>query len=161
VPTVADPEIERLYEIGLDGDVSDAMHRSHPEAQVVDAGTSTILWTRLRRPEELSLLLDALADFGLMPLEVHESVGSGPGRRTRSAAVEPAEARRPYCEVRLSGRLGAAALHHLGWSHRVVRTTVVRLRASQRSLRVVLAQMSAVTGVDYVLAVRALRARPT
>jgi hypothetical protein len=162
VPTVAEPETERLYEIGLDGDVSDAMHRSHPEAQVVDAGTSTILWTRLRRPEELNLLLDALADFGLVPLEVHESAGcSGSGRRARSVAVEPAETSRPYCEVRLPGRLGAAALHHLGWSHRVVRTTVVRLRASQRGLRVVLAQMSAVTGVDYVLAVRTLRARPS
>ena len=158
VSNVDDPETERLYEIGLDGDVADAMHRSHPEALVMEAGTSTILWTHLRRPEELHLLLDALADFGLTPQEVHESVG--PGRRSRSAAVEPAEVRQPYCEVRLSGRLGAAALHHLGWPHRVVRTTVVRVSASQRSLRVVLGQMAAVTGVDYVLAVRTLRAEP-
>ena len=160
VSNVDDPETERLYEIGLDGDVSEAIHRSHPEAQVMDAGTSTILWTHLRRPEELHLLLDALADFGLAPHEVHESArGSSPGR-SRSAGAGPVEVRQPYCEVRLSGRLGAAALHHLGWPHRVVRTTVVRVRASQQGLRVVLAQMAAVTGVDYVLAVRTLRAEP-
>lgn len=154
-------DADSWYEIGLDGDVSDAVRRIIPSAQVTAAGTSTILWSRLQRPEELHRLLDALADFGLTPREVHESVGAaGPGRRSDAGTGEPASARLPYCEVRLPGLLGAAALHHLGWSHRVVRTTVVRLRASQRSLRVVLAQMAGVTGVDYVLAVRTLRAEP-
>ena len=152
-----DPDADRLYEIGLDGDVSDAMRRIHPTAQVTAAGTSTILWAHLQRPEELHQLLDALADFGLAPREVHESVG---GRRSGSDPDGPGNARLPYFEVRLPCRLGVAALHHLGWSHRVVRTTVVRLRASQRSLRVVLAQMAGVTGVDYVLAVRPPLAPP-
>ncbi len=150
-----------LYEIGLDGDVSEAMRRTHPTAQVTTAETSTILWTRLRRPDDLHVLLDALADFGLTPGEVHESaVGSHPRERLGADPGGPGDRRLPYCEVRIPGLLGKAALHHLGWSHRVVRTTVVRLRASHRGLRVVLAQMSAVTGVDYVLAVRGLRAEP-
>ena len=148
------PEADWLYEIGLDGDVCDAMRRTHPTARVTAVGTSTILSARLRRPEDLHVLLDALADFGLTPGEVHESAG-----RSYSDG-EPASRRLPYCEVRIPGMLGKAALHHLGWSHRVVRTTVVRLRASHRSLRVVLDQMSTITGVDYVLAVRVLRPEP-
>ena len=154
-----DLDADWLYEIGLDGDVFDAMRRMDPAAQVTVSGTSTILWARPQGPEDLHLLLDLLADFGLAPREVHESAGgSYPGRRSDSDPEEQANARLPYCEVRLSGRLGAAALHHLGWSHRVVRTTVVRLRSSQRNLRVVLAQMAGLTGIDYVLAVRTLRA---
>jgi len=159
--TGEDREADWLYEIGLDGDVSDAMRRIHPLAQVTAAGTSTILWSRLQRPEDLHLLLDALADFGLAPREVHESAGgSSRDQRSGSEPGEQSDARLPYCEVRLPGRLGAAALHHLGWSHRVVRTTVVRLRASQPDLRVVLAQVAGIAGVDYVLAVHELRAAP-
>ncbi len=157
VPNEDDLDADWMYEIGLDGDVCDAMRRSHPTAQVTAAGTSTILWARLQGPEDLHVLLDALADFGLAPQEVHESA-RGSYRRSGSDPGEQADTRQPYCEVRLPGRLGAAALHHLGWSHRVVRTTVVRLRASQPHLRVVLAQMAGVAGVDYVLAVRELRA---
>ena len=155
------PEADWLYEIGLDGDGCDAMRRTHPTAQVMSAGTSTILSARLRRPEDLHALLDALADFGLTPGEVHESpCRNGSERRSGGDPVEPPSRSLPYCEVRIPGVLGKAALHHLGWSHRVVRTTVVRLRASHRSLRAVLAQMSTVTGVDYVVAVRMLRAEP-
>ena len=155
------PEADWLYEIGLDGDVCDAMRRTHPTARVTAVGTSTILSARLRRPEDLHVLLDALADFGLTPGEVHESAGrSCSDRRPGGDPVEPPSRRLPYCEVRIPGVLGKAALHHLGWSHRVVRTTVVRLRASHGSLRAVLDQMSTVTGVDYVFAVRTLRAEP-
>lgn len=160
--TGEDRDADWLYEIGLDGDVSDAMRRIQPSAQVTAAGTSTILWSRLQGPDELHLLLDALADFGLAPREVHESAGgSSRDQRSGSAPGEQSDARLPYCEVRLPGRLGAAALHHLGWSHRVVRTTVVRLRASQPDLRVVLAQVAGIAGVDYVLAVHQLRAVPS
>jgi hypothetical protein len=150
-----------LYEIGLDGDVCDAMRRTHPTARVTAVGTSTILSARLRRPEDLHVLLDALADFGLAPGEVYESAGrSYPDQGSGGDSAEPLSRRVPYCEVRIPGLLGKAALHHLGWSHRVVRTTVVRMRASHRSLRVVLDQMSTVTGVDYVRAVRTSRAEP-
>ena len=157
------PEADWLYEIGLDGDVCDAMRRTHPTARVTAVGTSTILSARLRRPEDLHVLLDALADFGLTPGEVHESAGrsrSYPDQGSGGDSAEPSSRRMPYCEVRIPGLLGKAALHHLGWSHRVVRTTVVRMRASHRSLRVALDQMSTVTGVDYVRAVRSFRAEP-
>ena len=86
VPNEDDLDADWMYEIGLDGDVCDAMRRSHPTAQVTAAGTSTILWARLQGPEDLHVLLDALADFGLAPQEVHESArgsyrrsGSDPG----------------------------------------------------------------------------------
>ena len=86
------------YEIGLDGDVSDAVRRIIPSAQVTAAGTSTILWARLQRPEELHRLLDALADFGLTPREVHESVGAtGPGRRSETQV--PTNRRAPACRT--------------------------------------------------------------
>jgi len=155
-----DRDADWLYEIGLDGDVSDAMRRIQPLAQVTAAGTSTILWSRPQGPEDLHLLLDALADFGLAPREIHESAGGTRDQRSGSGSGEQSDAHLPYCEVRLPGRLGAAALHHLGWSHRVVRTTVVRLRASQPDLRVVLAQVAGIAGVDYVLTVHKLRAAP-
>jgi hypothetical protein len=154
-------DADRWYEIGLDGGVSDAVRRAHPAAQVRSAGTSTILWSRLHRPDDLDLLLEALADFGLTPREVHESAGrTRAGRRPGTDPGGPASDSLPYCEVRIAGLLGQAALHHLGWSHRVVRTTVVRLWASHRSLRAALAQMATVTGVDYVLAIRTLRPEP-
>ena len=63
-------------------------------------------------------------------------------------------------DVFFVGRLGAAVLHHLGWSHRVARTTVVRLRASRLGLRIVLAQLSTVTGVDYVVSLGILQSDP-
>lgn len=156
-----DRDADWLYEIGLDGDVSDAMRRIQPSAQVTAARTSTILWSRREGPEDLHQLLDALADFGLAPREIHESAGgSSRDQPSGSELGEQSHARPPYCEVRLPCRLGVAALHHLGWSHRVERTTVVRLRASQASLRDALAQMAVIAGVDYVLAIRKLRAAP-
>ena len=138
------PEADWLYEIGLDGDVCDAMRRTHPTAQVTAAGTSTILSARLRRPEDLHVLLDALADFGLTPGEVHESAGrsypdqgSGLGP---SRAVEP-----PYAVLR-------GADYPAGWARPPCTTWAGRtgwfgrrwsgLRASHRSLRVVLDQMA-------------------
>jgi hypothetical protein len=155
------PEADRLYEIGLDGDVSEAIRRSQPAAQVVGSGTSTILWTRLHRPDDLQVLLDALSDYGITPCEIHESAGgSRPDRLPASGLADLSSARPPYCEVRIVGRLGAAVLHHLGWSHRVARTTVVRLRASRLGLRIVLAQLSTVTGVDYVVSLGILQSDP-
>ncbi|HEY5979158.1 MAG TPA: hypothetical protein VIT41_05925 [Microlunatus sp.] len=155
------PDADRLYEIGLDGDVCDEVRRIDPTARVAKVGTSTILWSRLRRPDDLDLLLIALADFGLTPHEVHESLREiHPEQPSRPGRTGSRTARLPYCEVRIGGRLGAAALHHLGWSHRVVQTTVVTVRASHLRLQTVLAQLSSVTGVDYVVALHVLRPEP-
>ena len=144
-----------LYEIGLDGDVCDAMRRANPEAQVAAARTSTVLWSRLQRREELHALLDSLGDFGLTPHEIHESGWeihserqSWPGR------ANPEGVRSLYCEVRIGGWLGEAALHHLGWSHCVVLTTVVTMQVTRASLADLLARMSTLTRVDYVVTLR-------
>ena len=114
-----------------------------------------MLWSWLQRRDELHALLDSLADFGLTPREIHESVGdihsdpqSWPGH------TDPVGVRSMYCEVRIGGWLGEAALHHLGWSHCVVQTTVVTVPATRVSLGDVLAQMSTVTRVDYVVTLR-------
>jgi hypothetical protein len=102
-----------------------------------------------------------LSDYGITPCEIHESAGgSRPERLPASGQSDLSSARPPYCEVRIVGRLGAAVLHHLGWSHRVARTTVVRLRASRLGLRIALAQLSTVTGVDYVVSLGTLKSDP-
>jgi uncharacterized protein YjiS (DUF1127 family) len=149
------PDTVGLYEIGLDGDVCDAMRRANPEAQVAAAKTSTVLWSRVQRRRELHALLDSLADFGLTPHEIHES-----GRETHSdrqswpGRANPVGLRSLYCEVRIGGWLGDAALHHLGWSHCVVQTTVVTVQVTRASLGDLLAQMSTLTRVDYVVSLR-------
>jgi hypothetical protein len=149
------PDTVGLYEIGLDGDVCDAMRRANPEAQVPAARTSTVLWSRLQRRDALHTLLDSLADFGLTPHEIHES-----GREIHSdrqswpGRPNPVGPRSLYCEVRIGGWLGDAALHHLGWSHCVVQTTVVTVHATRAGLGDLLAQMSTLTTVDYVVTLR-------
>ena len=162
LPDTADhPDIERLFEIGLVGDVCDLMRRAHPTARVAPARASTILWSRLRHPGELQVLLDALSDFGLGPCEVHESAaGVHAVQVSMSDPADAVDAWPRYCEVRIGSRLGAAALHHLRWPHRMVQTTVVTVRASQTTLPAVVAQMSTVTDVDYVVALRALPPTP-
>jgi len=153
------PDTAGLYEIGLDGDVCGAMRRADPEARVAAARTSTVLWSRVQRRDELHALLDSLADFGLTPHEIHES-----GREIHShrpswpGHADPVGVRSLYCEVRIGGCLGEAALHHLGWSHSVVQTTVVTVRATRARLGDLLAQMSTLTRVDYVVTLRGLRA---
>jgi hypothetical protein len=112
------------------------------------------LWSRLRHCDELYLLLDALSDFGLTPREIHVSGAIHPEHQCPAGSAESVNERLAYSEVRIGGRLGAAALHHLRWSHRVVQTTVVTVCASPARLRTVLAQMSTVTEVDYVVALR-------
>lgn len=124
---------ERLYEIGFDGDVRAEVRLFSPTARVLGVPTNTILWSRESGAADVDLLLDSLLGMGIAPHEVHEA-GDG------------------HCEVRIGGRLGEAMLGYLGWSHRVVRTTVVKLRASQESLGAILRQMSLVTRVDYVVA---------
>ncbi len=141
------------YEIGFDGDVGALVHRATPSARVLCTPTCTVLWHHLDRAAELDGLLDALSAVGITPREVFESLGgthgmlseAGPGRDL-DATSSPT-----YCEVRIDGRLGDAILAHLRWSHRVVQTTVVRVRVSYDALRVLLAEMSAATRVDYVL----------
>jgi len=126
-----------LYEIGLDGDVCDAMRRANPAAQVAAARTSTVLWSRLQRREELHALLDSLADFGLTPQEIHESArGIHSDRQSWPGHADPEGVRSLYCEVRIGDWLGEAALHHLGWSHCVVRTTVVTVQVTRASLEI-------------------------
>jgi len=157
--TADHPDTERLFEIGLDGDVCDVMRRSNLRARVAPAHTSTILRSLLHHPGELQVLLDALSDFGITPHEVHApAAGIRPEQQSRGDPADSVTARPLYCEVRIGGRLGVAALHHLGWSHRVVQTTVVTVRATQASLQEALAQMSTVTDVDYVVTLRALHA---
>jgi hypothetical protein len=156
--TVDHADAERLFEIGLEGDVCDVVRRADPTARVAAARPSTILWSRRHDPDELQVLLGALSDFGLTPCEVHQSSAGIPA--VQGSAVGPADAantRPRYCEVRVRCRLGAAALHHLGWSHRVVAMTVVTIGAPRSSLRGILAQMWTVADVAYVVA---LRARP-
>ena len=108
------PDTVDLYQIGLDGDLCDAMRRAIPEARVAAATTSTVLWSRVQRRDELHALLESLADFGLTPYEIHESgqeilsnQQSWPGH------ADPVGVRSLYCEVRIGGWLGEAALHHL------------------------------------------------
>jgi len=149
------PDTVGLYEVGLDGDVCDAMRRANPEAQVALARSSTVLWSRLQRREELHTLLDNRADFGLTPHEIHES-----GREIHSerqswpGRANPVAVRSLYCEVRIGGWLGEAALHHLGWSRCVVQTTVVTVQVTRASLGDLLAQMSTLARVDYVVTLR-------
>ncbi|HEU5483800.1 MAG TPA: hypothetical protein VFU98_02750 [Microlunatus sp.] len=130
--------LERPYEIRFDGDVAELVQQVSPSAQVLDVPTYTILWQNVRVPGELDAMLDALIGMGITP---HEVYGTGAGHRRTS-----------YCEVRIGGLLGEALLQHLGWPHRVAQSTVILLRATHDNLRSVLAQMSAATEVDYVIA---------
>ena len=125
----------RWYEIGFNGDVVDLARRISPAAHVTGLPACTILWSSERSADALDTLLDTLLALGITPSEVHEAAGDA-----------------AYCEVRLSGCLGRAMLRYLGWSHRVARTTVVRLKSSQDELRTVMLQMASVARVDYVLA---------
>lgn len=154
------PGAARTYEIGFDGDVVDLVRRVLPTAHVLSSPTCTVLWHHLRDTEELDTLLDALLTLGITPLVVYEAAGGvrrGQGRPGRQAQVgESAGAVPPmptYCEVRVDGRLGDAILRHLRWSHRVVQTTVVRVRASQEALRGMLAELAMADRLDYVVAV--------
>lgn len=166
-----DDSAERLYEVGFLGDVADQARRVNPTAFVRALPTRTILWTRSSRANELDALLDTLSGLGLTPQEVYESVGphgsaaasggataeypalgcAGVGREGSGGGSRGSEGNL-YCEVRVSGRLGEVLLRHLGWSHRVVQTTVVTLRASHRALGTLLERMSRYASVDYVLA---------
>lgn len=154
------PSGERWYEIGFEGDVVDAVQRLTPAARVTDVPTCTILWSWGRRPDELDTLLDTLSGLGVSLREVYESAGGlHQGLLPRggtSTQVCPAssgdDASRPYCEVRVGGRLGEAVLRYLGWSHRVAKITVVKLRTSHEELRVMLAEMAKISRVDYLLA---------
>ena len=149
------PDAVGSYEIGLDGDVCDAMRRANPKAQVAAARTSTVLWSRVQRRGELHALLDSLADFGLTPHEIHESGREiDSDRQSWPGRADPVGVRSLYCEVRIGGWLGEAALHHLGWSHCVVQTTVVTVQVTRASLGDLLAQMSTLTRVDYVVTLR-------
>lgn len=146
--------VERPYELGFDGDVLAMVQQFCPHAQVITGPVSTILWHRLRRVDELDDLLDSLVNMGITPSEVHESSGGvhrgldpvvghgGPGGGPRTT----------YCEVRFRGQLGDRTLQYLGWSHRVVKTTVVRLRASDEGLRTLVGQVAGVSRLDYLLA---------
>jgi len=146
--------VERPYELGFDGNVMAMVQLGWPSAQVITLPVSTILWHRLSRVDELNDLLDTLLDMGITPSEVHESSGGvrhgldpvaglgGPGSGPRTT----------YCEVRVRGQLGDTVLQYLGWSHRLAETTVVRLRASDESLRSLIGQVTRVTRLDYMLA---------
>jgi hypothetical protein len=142
---------ERLYELGFDGDVMATVHSISPSARVITVPVSTILWHRPSSAEELDDLLDSLLDMGITPSEVHESA------RRAHPGMDPAPGHggvhpSSYCEVRVRGELGNATLQYLGWSHRVVETTVVRLHASDEALRSLVGQVSAVSRLDYLLA---------
>lgn len=132
--------VERQYEIGLDGDVGDAIRVIIPTARVAATPRTTVLWSWLRRREDFDALLDTLLEMGITPQELHQMADAGTG------------ADHPYCEVRIGGCLGEATLKYLGWSHQITQTTVVVLRASQEALGSVLARMAAVARLDYVLA---------
>src|SRR5262245_22333125 len=127
---------ERMYEIGFDGDVADLVERAVPAARVLSRPTCTVLWHHMQDADELNVLLDALMTLGITPLEVYEAACEAPrnhdGRGRRRKIGAWGGARRPtpstYCEVRVEGCLGDAILSHLRWSHRVVQTTVVRIK---------------------------------
>jgi hypothetical protein len=147
--------VERPYEIGFDGDVTAVVLLATPSAQVSVLPMSTILWQRLRWADELDVLLDSLLDMGITPAEVYEAAGGIAGAAAEvdgQVDQQRVRARSPYCEVRIRGRLGDAVLQYLGWSHRVVETTVVRLHASDEDLRNFLGQLAPVTRLDYLLA---------
>lgn len=151
----------RTYEIGFDGDVVDLVHRAVPAARVLCRQTCTVLCHDVRDASELDLLLNSLMALGITSFEVFEAAG-GVRRvpampRPRAGAGEWAAGLdsplSTYCEVRVEGRLGDATLRHLRWSHRVVQTTIVRVRASQDALRAVLAELATAGRLDYLVAV--------
>lgn len=146
--------VERLYEIGFDGSVRAAVLLVSPSAQVVTVPVSTILWHRLSRIDEFDDLLDSLLDMGITPFEVYESSGGVHRGQDRPGGQGGAGGgpRSTYCEVRVRGQLGDTILQYLGWSHRVIETTVVRLRASDEVLRTLVGHVSGVTRLDYMLA---------
>ncbi|GAA3611391.1 hypothetical protein [Microlunatus ginsengisoli] len=122
----------RTYEIGLVGDVADRVRSLAPGAEVHSTDPLTVFWRHPRRPDEVDTLLQALSSLGIAPRELYESAD--------------------YCEVRIDGCLGTAILHHLRWSHRLVQTTVVRVRLSHDALRTTLRQLADVGRLDYLLA---------
>ena len=145
---------ERLYELGFDGDVMATVQMVSPSAQVTTGPVSTILWQHLSRVDQFDDLLDSLLDMGITPTEVHESV---PGVRRGLAPAggdggTGGSLRTTYCEVRVRGQLGDATLTYLGWSHRVVETTVVRLRATDEALWSLVGHVCGVSRLDYLLA---------
>jgi hypothetical protein len=153
----------RTYEIGFDGDVVDLVHRAVPTAQVLCRQTCTVLCHHVRDATELDVLLNSLMALGITSFEVFEAAGRarhGHGQelpRLQASAGEWAAAldapMSTCCEVRVEGRLGDATLRHLRWSHKVVQTTVVRVRASQDALRAVLAELATAGRLDYLVAV--------
>jgi hypothetical protein len=142
--------VDRLYELGFDGNVAAAVQSISPSAQVSTIPACTILWRRLRSADELDDLLDSLLDMGITPTEVHEA--SGGVHRRSGQGVSGGGPRTTYCEVRVRGQLGDAVLRYLGWSSRVVETTVVRLRVSDEALGSLVGQVSQVSRLDYLLA---------
>lgn len=151
----------RTFEIGLDGDVADLVRRVAPEASEVTVPTLTVLWSQIGSIDELDALLDELLSLGITPEVLYETVGDRPcgpagvgrpGPAPAATESDPAAGSR-YCEVRVPGVLGRAVLHHLQWSNKAVRITVVRIQASYETLRSVLGRLGSTADIDYVIAV--------